>query len=213
VPGRYALSRWPRRAIWSAVAGIVGASLVLYMLGTRLQDDETRDAIAAVKAAARLKTAQNSATPAVPAAPGPAGTSAAPASLTAALGGLPVAISQDAGGIKIALRDDSQFASGSTLPSPQVSALVQKIAAALDRVPGRILVIGHADATPPREGTNAEISAARARGVARTMAKALADPKRLATEGRSDAEPVAPNDTEANRAKNRRVTIQLKTTP
>ena len=51
VPGRYALSRWPRRAIWSAVAGIVGASLVLYMLGTRLQEEEARDAMAPAKPA------------------------------------------------------------------------------------------------------------------------------------------------------------------
>ena len=65
----------------------------------------------------------------------------------------------------------------------QVRALAQKIAAALDRLPGAILVVGHADATPPRAGTNAELSAARARAVARVMAKALADPKRLAIEG------------------------------
>jgi type VI secretion system protein ImpK len=131
------------------------------------------------------------------------------ASLAVALGDLPVAISEDGRGITLALRDDRQFASGGTLPSDQVSALVQKVAAALDRLPGRILVIGHADSTLPRNGTNPELSAARARAVARVMAKALADPKRLAAEGRSDAEPIAPNDTESGRAKNRRVVIQL----
>lgn len=204
-PSRYALSQWPRRAIWSAVAGIVGASLVLYMLGTRLQDDETRDAATPLKPEAGQQSAPAPAAAAAPAAP------SALAGLTAALGDLPVAVSGDARVITVALRDERQFASGSTLPSDQVRALVQKVAAALDRVPGRILVIGHADATPPREGTNAELSAARARAVARTMAKALADPKRLAAEGRSDAEPVAPNDTDAGRAKNRRVTIQLTT--
>lgn len=209
---RYALSRWPRRAIWSAVAGIVGASLVLYMLGTRLQEHEIRDAIASLKPGARLKTANTpTAGTATPAPASPAGPSASSA-LTAALAGLPVALSEDASGITIALRDERQFASSSALPSKEVSALVQKIAAALDRLPGAILVIGHADAAPPRDGTNAELSAARARAVARIMAKALADPKRLATEGRTDSEPVAPNDTEANRAKNRRVVVRLRTT-
>jgi len=203
VPSRYALSRWPRRAIWSAVSGIVGASLVLYMLGTRLQEDEARDAMAPTVAS--LKTATTQTTNPAPAA------ASASATLTAALGGLPVALSEDAGAITIALRDDRQFASGRTLPSDEVSALAQKIAAALDRLPGRILVIGHADATLPRDGTNVELSAARARAVARIMAKALADPKRIATEGRSDAEPIAPNDTDSNRAKNRRVAIQLRT--
>lgn len=209
VPGRYALSRWPRRAIWSAVAGIVGASLVLYMLGTRLQEDETRDATASMKSGSRLNAAQTPATSAAPAGPAAPAAPTALTALTAALDGLPVAISEDARGITLALRDDRQFGSGSTRPSDQVRALAQKIAAALDRLPGGILVIGHADATPPRNGSNAELSAARARAVARIMATALADPKRLATEGRSDAEPVAPNDTDANRAKNRRVAIQL----
>jgi type VI secretion system protein ImpK len=213
VPSRYALSRWPRRAIWSAVAGIVGASLVLYMLGTRLQEDEIRDAIASLKPGSRLKTAGTTAAGAVPAVPAaPAARSALPA-LTAALAGLPVALGEDAKGITIALRDERQFGSGSTLPAEPVGALVLKVAAALNGLPGAILVIGHADSTPPREGTNAELSAARARAVARIMAKGLANPKRLATEGRSDAEPIAPNDTDAGRAKNRRVAIQLKTTP
>jgi len=205
-PSRYALSRWPRRAIWSAVAGIVGASLVLFMLGTRLQDDETRDAIAsAMNSAAKTKAAQSAGTAAAPAAP------SGPASLAAALGGLPVTVSQGTGAITLSLRDEQQFAPGRALPSEQASAQLQQVAAALDRLPGAILVIGHADATPPRNGTNAELSAARARTAALVMAKSLADPKRLAAEGRGDAEPVAPNDTEAGRAKNRRVTIQLKT--
>jgi type VI secretion system protein ImpK len=130
--------------------------------------------------------------------------------LAAALGDLPVAVSEDARGITLAPRDERQFAPGSTVPSDQVRALAPKIAAALDRLPGEILVTGHADATPPREGTNAELSAARARAVALIMAKALADPKRLATEGRSDSEPLAPNDSGPNRAKNRRVAIQFK---
>jgi type VI secretion system protein ImpK len=42
------------------------------------------------------------------------------------------------------------------------------------------------------------------------MAPKLADPKRVSIEGRGDAEPIAPNDSNAGRAKNRRVTIVLK---
>jgi len=205
-PSRYALSRWPRRAIWSAVAGIVGASLVLFMLLSRLQDDETRDLIAVgIESAGTMKGAPNSGSAAVPAAP------SGSAAMAAALGGLPVTVSRSAGVITLALRDDHQFAPGRTLPSEQASAQLQQVAAALDRLPGAILVIGHADATPPRNGTNAELSAARARTAALVMAKSLADPKRLSADGRGDAEPVAQNDTEAGRARNRRVTIQLKT--
>jgi len=204
-PSRYALSRWPRRAIWSAVAGIVGASLVLFMLVSRLQDDEARDVIAsAMEPAGKMKGAPTSGTAVVVAVP--SGT----VSLAAVLGGLPVTISQGAGSITLALRDDRQFTPGRTLPSDQAKAQLQQVAVALDRLPGAILVIGYADATPPRNGTNAELSAERARIAALVMAKSLADPKRLATEGRGDAEPIAPNDTEAGRARNRRVAIVLK---
>lgn len=45
------------------------------------------------------------------------------------------------------------------------------------------------------------------------MAPRLSDPKRLTAEGKGESEPVAPNDTDANRAKNRRVVIILKPAP
>lgn len=206
VPSRYALSRWPRRAIWSAVAGIVGASVVLYMLASRLQDDEIRAAMTSAKSATASRApATAAAVVATPLAP-----PATVTTLSAALRGLPVSISEDAGGATLALRVDRQFALGGTLPAESVRGLVRKIAAALDRLPGAIVVIGHADATLPGNGSNAEISIARARAVAQIMAPALADPTRLATEGRSDAEPIASNDTEPDRAKNRRVAIRLK---
>ena len=208
--GRFALSRWPRRAIWSAVAGIVGAVLVFYMLALRLQDDVSRDAAAPTNPGA--KPATTDAAQANPAsAPAPAEPAAA-AVLARSLTGLPVKVTPGAGGATIELQLERQFASGRATPDAPVAALLPKIAEALDLVPGRIVVAGHADATPPRGHyvSNAELSAARARAVARMMAKKLADPKRLVAEGRGDGEPVAPNSTEAGRAKNRRVVIQLK---
>ncbi len=98
------------------------------------------------------------------------------------------------------------------MPAPEVQALLRKIAGALDKLPGAVVVVGHADASPPgkRYASNAELSAARARAAARAMAPALADPKRLTSEGRGDAEPVAANDSDASRAKNRRISILLR---
>jgi type VI secretion system protein ImpK len=92
-----------------------------------------------------------------------------------------------------------------------VRALLRQIAGALDKLPGAITVVGHADASPAgtRHASNDELSVARARAAARLMAPALADPKRISAEGRGDTEPVAPNDVDAGRAKNRRVTIVL----
>jgi type VI secretion system protein ImpK len=76
--------------------------------------------------------------------------------------------------------------------------------------------MGYADASPTHSAhfaSNAELSAARARSVARLMAPKLGDAKRLSVEGKGEAGPIAPNDSEANRAKNRRVVILLKTAP
>jgi len=200
----FSLSRLPRRAIWSAVAGIVGAAIVFYMLALRLLDENDRTALSS-KPSARMKA-------------GAAAASSAPAAdstasvLAKALEGLPVTVSESAGGIALRIADDRQFASGSIQPALQTRALLLKIAEALDKLPGTIVVIGHADASPPGShyASNAELSAARARSALRLMAPKLADPKRLVAEGRGDAEPIAPNDSEPGRAKNRRVAIALK---
>ena len=204
-PSRFALSRLPRRAIWSAVAGIVGASIVLYMLALRLLEDETKAALSA-KPSFRTSTAVGT-TP---------GATGAPATLGAegvakALEGLPVAVSESGGRVAVALKHDHQFTSGNARPVAELRPVIEKIAAAIDKLPGAITVAGHADASPAgaHYATNQELSAARAQTVAKMMAAKLADPKRVAATGKADAEPIAPNDTDANRAKNRRVVILL----
>jgi type VI secretion system protein ImpK len=45
------------------------------------------------------------------------------------------------------------------------------------------------------------------------MKARLREPARLRAEGVADSEPVAPNDSAVNRARNRRVAILLRTTP
>jgi type VI secretion system protein ImpK len=210
-PGRFALSRWPRRAIWSAVAGLVGVSLVLYLATLRLQDDETREATAPVTQGARQAAASDTQPPAPPA----AAPAAAAAALAKSLAGLPVAVSESAGAVVLAIADGRQFGSGSDQPAPPMRALLPRIAEALDGLPGAIVVVGHADSRPAgaRFGSNEELSLARAGAAARLMAPRLADPKRIRAEGRGAAEPLAPNDSDANRAKNRRVAILLRASP
>jgi type VI secretion system protein ImpK len=202
------LSRVPRRAVWSAVAGVVGAMIAFYMLALRLLDDETKTALAP---SPRTKAGVERTAPATAPAPAPL---AASATLAKALEGEPVAVTEDAGRIALALRHDRQFAPGSTQPAPELRPLFQKIAAALDRMPGSIVVSGHADASPTRRyASNLELSAARAQTIVRMMAPSLGDPKRLTAEGKGESEPVAPSDTDTNRAKNRRVAIILKPAP
>jgi type VI secretion system protein ImpK len=231
------LSRVPRRAVWSALGAFVGAVIVLYLLALRLLEDETTAALASRPVAKAKATQAAAPAPGITTAPAtepvvatsPAaapGATTAPATaagaapvsgdasaiLAKALEGEPVAITEDAGRVTIALRSERQFASGSTLPAARLRPLIRKIAAALDRTAGPIVVTGHADASPTRSGrfaSNAELSAARAQSVAQLMAPALADPMRLSVEGRGETEPLAPGDTAADRARNRRATITL----
>jgi len=205
--GKFSLSRLPRRAIWSALAGVVGALIVFYLLALRLLEDDASGALAS-KAKTKVNAGQTTAQPASPA-PASAG-----ADLAKALQGEPVSIAEGAGRVSIALRSERQFAPGSVLPAPDLRPLFQKIAAALSRTPGSIVVTGYADASPTRRyASNQELSAARAQAVARMMAANVGDPKRLTAEGKGESDPLAASDTEANRAKNRRVTITLKPNP
>ncbi len=203
------LSRVPRRAVYSVLAGVIGAMVVFYLLAMRLLEDESKSTFAA-RPKAQAKVAQTAAPAAPKAAPAAASASAA---LAKALDGEPVTVKQGGAGLAIALRHEHQFAPGSTKPAPELRPLLQKIAAALDQTRGPIVVTGHADASPTRRfASNLELSAARAQEIVQIMAPKLGDPQRLTAEGKAESEPLAPNDTEANRAKNRRLTIVLQPT-
>jgi len=185
---------------------------VFYMLALRLQDDETRTALApSPRIEARVEPAAAAPSPAPAPAPRAAG-----AELAKALAGEPVAVTEGAGRIALSLRHERQFSVGGTLPAGELRPVIQKIAAALEKIPGPIVVTGHADASPTsgvRYASNAELSTARARAVAQLMAPKLSAPGRLSAEGKGDAEPVVPDDTAANRARNRRVTIAVTPNP
>ena len=117
----------------------------------------------------------------------------------------------------LTLRGDGGFASGSDEASARLVALLERIGAALARVEGAVLVIGHTDNTRPslsaRLPSNFDLSKARARKVAALLAGHLGAPQRFTSEGRADTEPVAPNDSPANRARNRRVDIVVMAQP
>ena len=74
-----------------------------------------------------------------------------------------------------------------------------------------MLITGHSDNQPIRSmryPSNWHLSAARADAVKASLA-ALVEPARMRSDGKADAEPVAANDSPANRARNRRVEIVL----
>ncbi|HEX2651939.1 MAG TPA: type VI secretion system protein TssL, long form [Burkholderiales bacterium] len=133
--------------------------------------------------------------------------------LAAEIGRGEVAVTDAAGQSTIVIRSDHLFASGNARIEPALEPIVLRIAEALQAVPGMILVTGHTDDVPIRTArfpSNWELSAERAASVAALMATKLAEPGRIKAEGLADSEPLAPNDSAINRARNRRVVIILR---
>jgi len=143
----------------------------------------------------------------------PAAPSALSRSLAAEIARGEIAVSDVGGASLIVLKSDELFGSGSARLNSALHPVILRIAEALDKVPGRIVVTGHTDELPIRRArfpSNWELSTERARSVVALMASKLRDPARLRAEGVADSDPVAPNDTPANRARNRRVAILLR---
>jgi type VI secretion system protein ImpK len=112
----------------------------------------------------------------------------------------------------VTLRGDGLFAPASATLVSDREELLRRVGDALVRVGGDVLVTGHTDNTPMRTlrfPSNWHLSEERARTVRDLLVAAGVPAERVRAEGRADGEPVAANDTPANRALNRRVEITL----
>ncbi|MDR1968707.1 MAG: DotU family type VI secretion system protein [Burkholderiaceae bacterium] len=124
-----------------------------------------------------------------------------------------VTVTDEADRSTVRLRGDSFFASGSAEPTAASLPVLRRIGEALAQVPGEVLITGHSDNQPIRSlryPSNWHLSNARAQAVMGALAAQVA-PARMHADGKADAEPVAPNDTPADRARNRRVEVVLMT--
>ncbi len=115
--------------------------------------------------------------------------------------------------IIIRVREKASFGSGLADLKDSFRPILGKVAKILKGSEGKIIVAGHTDNIPiytERFRSNWELSSARAVSVAHEMMLATDIPSnRFLIEGYADTRPIAPNDTPANRAKNRRVEIIL----
>lgn len=115
----------------------------------------------------------------------------------------------------ITIRGDGLFAPASASLVSERESLMRRIGEALMRVGGGVLVTGFTDNTPIRTlrfPSNWHLSEDRARAVRDVLVASGLQSERIRAEGRAEADPVAPNDTPANRALNRRVEITLNAT-
>jgi chemotaxis protein MotB len=108
------------------------------------------------------------------------------------------------------------FQPGSDALRPEADAVLHALAGALSALPNRITIDGHTDNVPisnARFASNWELSTARATSVLRALIERYGiAPSRLGAAGYGDQRPVAPNDSPAGRAANRRVEIVVYST-
>ena len=114
--------------------------------------------------------------------------------------------------VSVVLQAEELFGSGSTAIDESFYPVLDKIAKALEAIPGRVVVAGHTDSAAIRSTrypSNWHLSLARASAVVKYMSAAAALSGRMLPEGKADTEPVADNATAEGRARNRRVTIDV----
>lgn len=112
----------------------------------------------------------------------------------------------------ISIADKLLFRSGSYNVTDKAYAVLEKIAKVINDQPEMdVMVEGHTDSTPIKTDflqDNWDLSAKRATSITRILQyKYGVKPERLSATGRSSYVPVAPNDSPANKAKNRRTKI------
>ncbi len=111
-------------------------------------------------------------------------------------------------GVRVTI-DSLQFRPDQAVLLPEERTRLDSVADALRQIDGvRFLVVGHTADAGTREGRTA-LSVERAQVIARELARRGIDPNRIEVEGRGASEPVASNETEVGRARNRRVEIYV----
>ena len=123
-----------------------------------------------------------------------------------------VGVSQSKRGVVIDISASSLFKTGDATLQPEVLDVLRQVAAVLSREDQPIEVEGHTDDVPIKTvqfPSNWELSSARASSVTRMLIDNGVQTKRLAVVGLAENQPLAPNDSSENRARNRRVTITI----
>ena len=116
----------------------------------------------------------------------------------------------------VILRGDGLFASGSGVVLERYIPTLTRIAEALNTVKGSVVVTGYTDNVPIRTAqypSNFHLSRDRAEHVKAILVRTVNEPSRIRAQGLGESDPVAPNDTPENRARNRRVEIVLLAAP
>ncbi len=124
-----------------------------------------------------------------------------------------IQINLQARGLVVSFNQAALFPPGEDVVSPDAYHALEKIAGALAKIPNPVRLEGHTDSVPintARFHSNWELSADRSIAVMELLASKFGVGRdRMSIAGYADTAPVASNDTEVGRAKNRRVDIVI----
>ena len=193
------------RIKWAALTALPVLLLIVFLTW---RSGSSGPSLAAADHPAPSPTSTSSPTT-TPRAPTPTPSTALPVIATAA----PKSVPHVQAGQQLVLRSDVLFGLNSAALTPSAKAAVTTLATQISssHVTGTIQINGYTD----NLGTvdkNLALSQARALAVAQVLQAGLAGQSvTLAPQGFGQASPVAPNTTDPNRARNRRVTIVLPT--
>jgi len=116
-------------------------------------------------------------------------------------------------GLIVSLKEAAFFPSGGDTVDPTSFASLQKVSAVLSGLPNPVRLEGHTDSVPihtARFRNNWELSAARSIAMLNVLTDRFQlSPERFSVAGYADTAPVASNDTNEGRARNRRVDIVI----
>ena len=123
-----------------------------------------------------------------------------------------VRMTQSRRGVSIEINANVLFAPARAELEPQSLAVLSAVANTLKNEPFKLEITGHTDPVPIKStlyASNWELSAVRATSVVRLLADHGIAPDRLYAIGREASQPIASNDTEEGRARNRRVELMI----
>ncbi len=127
-----------------------------------------------------------------------------------------IEVEQMRDGVRVSLSEDILFPSGASQISEEGREVLGRVAHELAPDPYQVIVGGHTDNVPiggslaERYPTNWSLAGARAAEVVAILEQGGVDSERLVSLSFGDTRPIASNDSEEGRSKNRRIGIRLR---
>jgi chemotaxis protein MotB len=125
-----------------------------------------------------------------------------------------LSVNYDESRVVIRFSEEAAFRSGEAAIKPAMVPIIERVVEVLSGCSGDVLVAGYTDDRPIASGryrSNWDLSAARAVSVVHELVLNRQVPaERVVAAGRAETNPLVPNDSPENRARNRRVEIAIR---